>query len=131
MRNTDKLSFWDAIENEKERCREALPLQHRVYSYISRGLYTEQLQRLWTYFPKDRVLCLKSEGLKEGLDETLNCICEFLQVSKFKCAVSKNVHSLPYESSMTEKERDCLRRIFEPEIVKLEKKLNWNCSEWL
>jgi len=77
------------------------------------------------------VLCLKSEDLKKGLDETLSCICDFLQVSKFKCAVSKNVHSLPYESSMTEKERDYLRRIFEPEIVKLEKALNWNCSEWL
>jgi hypothetical protein len=131
IRNADSLSFWDAIKNEKERCREALPLQHRVYSYISRGLYTEQLHRLWTYFPKDRVLCLKSEDLKEGLDATLSCICEFLQVSKFKCVVSKNVHSLPYESGMTEKERDYLRRIFEPEIVKLEEKLNWNCSEWL
>jgi hypothetical protein len=131
IKNADKLSFWDAIKNEKERCREALPLQHRVYSYISRGLYTEQLHRLWKYFPKDRVLCLKSEHLKEGLDETLGSICEFLQVSKFKCVVSKNAHLLPYESSMTEKERDYLGRIFEPEIKKLEKELNWNCSEWL
>jgi len=131
IKNTDKLSFWDAIENEKERCREALPLQHRVYSYISRGLYTEQLHRLWTYFPRDRVLCLKSEDLKEALDETLSRICEFLQVSKFKSVVSKSAHSLPYESSMTEKERDYLRRIFEPEIGKLEKGLNWKCSDWL
>ena len=131
IRNADKLSFWDAVKNETERCREALPLQHRVYSYISRGLYTEQLNRLWAYFHKDSVLCLKSEDLKERLDETLGCVCEFLQVNKFKCLVSRNKHSLPYESSMTEKERDYLRRIFEPEIAKLEKELNWNCSEWL
>ena len=131
IKGTDKLPFWDAIRNEKERCREALPLQHRVYSYISRGLYTEQLHRLWAYFPKDRVLCLKSEDLKEGLDAALSRICEFLQVGQCKRVTSKNVHSLPYETGMTERERDYLRRIFEPEIAKLEQELNWNCSDWL
>ena len=36
-RGKEKLSFAEAIEKEPERCREALPLQHRVYSYIDRG----------------------------------------------------------------------------------------------
>jgi len=130
-RKADTLSFWDAIRTEKERCRAALPLQHRVYSYISRGLYTEQLYRLWRYFPKDRVLCVKSEDLKRKLHETLSRICEFLQVSRCQGVASRNVHSLPYESGMTERERDYLRGIFEPEVAKLEKELNWNCSDWL
>jgi hypothetical protein len=131
IRNVDKLSFWDAINNEKERCREALPLQHRFFSYVSRGLYTEQLRRIWAYFPQDRVLCLKSDSLQERLDETLARVCEFLQVSKFKAVAARTAHSLPYESRPTDRERDYLRQIFEPEVRQLEKELNWDCGEWL
>jgi len=48
-RKTDSLPFWEALQSEAQRCREALPYQHRVYSYVDRGFYTEQLRRLWTY----------------------------------------------------------------------------------
>lgn len=49
-RCADDISFWDALAGEGDRCRQALPLQHRVYSYVDRGYYTEQLRRLWTFF---------------------------------------------------------------------------------
>ena len=49
-RGWDSLTF-EAIK-QKIRCREALPLQHQVYSYVSRGFYSEQLRRLWQFFPK-------------------------------------------------------------------------------
>ncbi|MGB7755383.1 MAG: hypothetical protein WBL23_04905, partial [Salinisphaera sp.] len=49
-RNAESLSFWDAIQNEEPRCKEALPYQHRTYSYVDRGFYLEQLRRLWRYF---------------------------------------------------------------------------------
>jgi len=52
LRNADTLFFWEAIKNENERCREALPLQHRVYSYISRGLYTEHCKGFGRIFQK-------------------------------------------------------------------------------
>ena len=47
----DSLPFPQAIASESERCRAALPLQHRVFSYVSRGFYSEQLRRLWSFFP--------------------------------------------------------------------------------
>lgn len=128
--NADNLSFWDAIKNEKERCDMALTEQHRVYSYIDRGLYLEQLRRLWAYFPKDRTLILKSEDLKENPDEILNCICEFLGVSQFKNIKAKNVHARPYVSRISEKEIDYLRSIYTPGIKQLEVELNWDCSNW-
>lgn len=130
-RNADSLSFWEAIKNEKERCSKTLPLQHRVYSYIDRGFYLEQLKRLWTYFPKDKVLIMKSEDLKQKPDEALNRVCEFLQVRRFNNIVAKNVHSRPYVSGINENERNYLQSIFEPEIKKLETELKWDCSEWL
>jgi len=51
-RNAEHLSFWDAINTEKLRCQETLPLQNRVYSYIDRGFYIKQLENIWRYFPK-------------------------------------------------------------------------------
>lgn len=40
-RGAESLPFMQAIQSEAERCREALPLQHRVYSYLDRGFYSE------------------------------------------------------------------------------------------
>lgn len=130
-RNADNLSFWEAINNEKERCRKALPQQHKVYSYIDRGFYLDQLRRFWKYFPKDRVLIVKNEDLKQDPDETLNHVCEFLGVAQFKGVAAKNVHSRPYVSRISKKEKDYLRTIFESEIKELESELNWDCSDWL
>ena len=36
-RNWDALPFAEAIQTESERCSRALPQQHRVFSYVSRG----------------------------------------------------------------------------------------------
>ena len=38
-RNAGPLSFWDAIQLERERCWECLPLQHRIYSCLDRGFF--------------------------------------------------------------------------------------------
>jgi hypothetical protein len=56
-RNAEALSFWDAIQGESLRCRDALPLQHRVYSYTDRGFYTEQVRRIWRYFLQNGHFC--------------------------------------------------------------------------
>lgn len=130
-RNADKLSFWEAITTEKERCRETLPLQHRIYSYIDRGFYLQQLTRLWDFFPKDRVLIIKNGDLKQHPEATLNQVSKFLELSPFENVVAKNVHSRPYVSSISDKEREFLRSIFKPEIKKLEAALDWDCSAWL
>jgi len=130
-KNAEHLSFLEAIKTEQERCRVALPQQHRVYSYIDRGFYMEQLRRVWSYFTKNRVLVMKIEDLKGAPEQTLNRVSEFLEVRRFTNVVSKNVHSRPYVTSMSEKEREYLRAIFEPEIKELETELNWNCRNWL
>jgi len=131
-RNIEKLSFWDAITIENKRCKEALPLQNRTYSYIDRGRYLQQLRRIWEYFPKNRTLILKTKELRENPTFTLNQVYTFLGVSQYeKVLEKKNIFSFPYESSLKNKERRYLRSIFAPEIKKLETELNWDCSDWL
>jgi Sulfotransferase domain len=130
-RNADVLSFWDALQSEQERCRDALPHQHRVYSYIDRGFYLAQLRRLWLYFPKDHILIMKNEYLMNQRHDALRDVCDFLEVTHFNNIEVKNVHSRPYESKMNDREREYLRLIFEYEIRNLERVLDWDCSEWL
>lgn len=130
-RHADRLSFAEAIRTEANRCREALPLQHRVFSYIDRGHYLDQLRRLWTYFPKDRVLVLKHENLRGNPAETLNKASAFLGIAPFSNIEPKSVHALPYTSKMTEADRAFLRTTFAAEIKELEQELQWDCSDWL
>lgn len=130
-RNADNLSFRDAINTENERCREALPYQHRVFSYIDRGHYVDQLRKIWEYFPREQVLVLKNEDLKQNPYDTLNQVANFLGVTQFNNIEGKNVHSRPYESHISPEEKTFLKAIFDPEIKELEAELQWDCSEWL
>ena len=128
---TETLSFGEAIQREAERCREALPYQHRVYSYVDRGFYLEQLRRIWSFFPEEQVLVLKSDELKCQPLETLQKVFEFVNVGPLNVIEPVNVHSRPYKSPMGSKVRQYLRSVFEPEIRGLERVLGWDCSSWL
>jgi hypothetical protein len=127
----EDLSFWEAIQREPERCREALPYQHRVFSYVDRGFYLEQLRRLWSFFPKEQVLVLKSDELKCQPARALKRVCEFLNIEPLNEVEPVNAHSRPYKSPMKPKERQYLRSVFELEIRGLERVLGWDCSSWL
>jgi hypothetical protein len=132
-RGADNISFWDALVSERDRSRQALPYQHRVYSYIDRGFYSEQLRRLWAFFPQEQILILKNEALRFELQKTLYQICEFLTVSTepFLDIDLKEVYATPYKTLMSKKEKDYLRSEFEFEIKNLERMLGWDCADWL
>ncbi|MGH7824190.1 MAG: sulfotransferase domain-containing protein [Candidatus Binatia bacterium] len=130
---TPNVSFWEAIQNERERCRSALPLQHRSYSYVDRGFYLEQLRRLWTYFEQKQMLILRNEDLRRRPQEVVDKICRFLEINplpELKPAVEHQPR-YPYSGPMGVRERDYLRHIFEYEIRDLERVLGWDCSRWL
>jgi len=129
-RGKEQLSFFEAIHNEQSRCKESLPLQHRVYSYIDRGYYCEQLKRLFHFFPKESVLVLKSQELKNNLTYTLNEISDFLEIEQFKKIKHKNIHSRKY-TKINENDKYYLKDVYNYEIKQLEKLLSWDCSDWL
>ena len=130
-RQKEHLPFWEAITNEKARCRQALPSQHRVYTYIDRGYYLEQLRRLWRFFPKRNVLILKNEYLKNQPQDALKEICDFLAIDNFVNVTPRQTHSTPYPSALSAQERAYLLAVFEHEIKGLERMLGWDCNDWL
>src|SRR4029077_5369135 len=79
-RGTEKLPFAEAIEKEPERRRTALPLQHRVFSYIDRGFYAHQVRRLFNIFSTGNCLVLLNEDLRRDHTKTLRHVFEFLGV---------------------------------------------------
>lgn len=131
LRGQEDLSFWDAINREQERCRSDHPKQHRLYSYTDRGFYTVQLNRIFSCFPKNQVLLLKYEDLEYSPTQTLSKICRFLGVGAPTKQSERSVNVLSYKKAMSERERDFLRRLYQSEIAKLERMLDWNCTTWL
>ena len=130
-RQREELPFWDALQCERERCRAALPSQHKTFSYVDRGFYTEQLRRIWRYFPEQQVLVLRHEQFRSDPAETLARVCDFLGVNRLEQVERRSDNTASYESAMGGRERDYLRRVFEGEIRSLEQMLGWDCSDWL
>jgi hypothetical protein len=129
-RQAESLSFFDAIKTERKRCREALPLQHRTYSYVDRGFYSDQIRRIWHFFPQEQTLFFKSEELRQNPRQVLHQIGQFLEIESFPPVEPKDVHSRPYISQLSAKERIYLAEIFASEIEELERMLGWDCGDW-
>ncbi len=124
-RNADRKDFSFAIRYERARCEEAWPLQHRVYSYIDRGMYAEQIGRIWQYFPKSQTLFIRHEALKEEPKKTMNIVAAFLGVEDFENIQYKDVNSTQYATTLSEVDYDYLKRIFESDARETEQLLGY------
>lgn len=51
---------------------------HRHHSYLSRGLYIDQVEQLWTLFPREHVLVTSSEELFAAPRQALRRVTNFL-----------------------------------------------------
>src|SRR6266404_63206 len=129
-RGKDKLPFAEAIEKEPERCREALPLQHRVYSYVDRGFYAHQVRRLFNIFGKEKYLILLNEELRSDHKETLRRVFEFLGVDPSFVPPEASVFEQEYSNKIDNQLRARLIDIFQFDIKELEKLLGRNLSAW-
>ena len=130
-RGRDPLPFDEAIRSEEERCRAALPLQHRQFSYVDRGRYSRQLERLWTMFPQRQTLVMKSEELLNSPQAALSRVTDFLGVARFRPVEPRRVHSRSYPAPMSAAARDYLRDALAGEIENLERLFGWDCADWL
>lgn len=129
-RGWDTMPFSEAITAEEQRCRITLPCQHRVFSYLSRGFYSEQLRRLWSFFPREQTLILRQEQLLHDPCETLRTVHHFLGIDHVPPAQSLRANKGSYARPMEATVRSQLQELFNPEISQLEHVLGWDLSEW-
>ena len=130
--NIDQESFSDAIRNEPDRVKESLPLQHRFYSYIDRGLYSEQIKRYKSYFPNNQLKFIKYELFNSQQENTLSEIFSFLGVKTNEYLFErKTVHKRDKHSTLSSEDKEYLLSKFKDDIHKVEEILDWNCNDWL
>jgi len=83
VRRHDALSFSRCIREGRMRLFDAEPWGfHREFSYVERGFYAEQLERLFGLFPRDQVLVLRAEALRDDQPATLAAVRRFLGLPK-------------------------------------------------
>jgi hypothetical protein len=103
----EKLSFADAIEHEQERIGgeehklltqdRYYSFNHQHYSYLSRGVYVDQLQRWDPYFPAERLLVIKSEDFYVEPGAAMSRITQFLEIPDWTLEQPSRYNALPYE----------------------------------
>ena len=130
-RNTEHEDFTYCIKHESDRIKDNLSREHRVYSYVDRGFYAQQLERINAFFPKEQVLILKYEDFRDNQEKTLNQVFDFLDLSKKDYHFEKKlIHSRPYDTNISKQEREFLINVFSEDIKQIESMLGWDCSDW-
>ena len=130
QRGAESLSFEEAVAQESDRCREALPLQHRIFSYVDRGFYAPQVQRLFNTFGAKKCLILLNEDLHRAHEETLRSIFEFLGVEPSVMPAQDRVFEHDYDQLLDAKMRSRLIDTFRFDIQQLERLLGRDLSHW-
>jgi Sulfotransferase domain len=129
-RGYESLDFTDAVAAEEERQQQAAPLQSRRFSYIGRGRYAEQLERVFKFFPRDQVKVVRFEELRRDFANQINAIFTFIGAEPLPNIRNKERNPIRYERKITVAERSQIYPLFENDIVRLEELLGWDCSDW-
>lgn len=96
---------------------------HREFSYVERGFYGEQLQRLFAFFPKRQVLVLGSDDLRDNPATTMDTVCDFLGVPRRSGFEARNVHmgrDVGPPARLAPEDAEYLRRIFNQDVGRIE-----------
>lgn len=130
-RNREALDFSTAIRNEPERIAMALSKSHQTFSYVDRGLYSRQIERIRMNFPEPQLLFIKSERFFVEPAEVVAEVLRFLDLPLFHIDVSQ-VHRAGHDAShMSPEDRSFLRDKFIDDAHAVERALGWDCSDWL
>jgi hypothetical protein len=88
------------------------------YSYLSRGIYVDQLERWTRPFSREQLLVLKSEDFYRDPEGTLEQVAEFLDLPPWRLRIYKQ-HNLARYAPMDESTRDRLVAYFKPHNERL------------
>lgn len=130
-RGRERASFDKAIDRELAEMRRNGEVQDRVRSYISRGLYCKQLERMWSWFGKEQVRVFRNEDLLQRHMDVIRDLASFLGVAEVRQVERREVHKGQYNKKVDEKTASFVRSYFESDIKKLQSMLGWDLKEWM
>jgi hypothetical protein len=119
----EPLSFEDALAQEEERMRGELERMRDPryfsrawwnYTYASRGLYADQLERWLAVFPGEQLLVVPSEDLLDRPAETYARVLEFLGAPPHELDAYPRIFTREYSSMDAETRASLAERFAEP-----------------
>ena len=134
-RGDEKLPFPEAIRDGRSRLEGLPPLarERRVYTYIERGFYSEQVRRVLANFPREQLLFLRSQDLLDDHVEVLNRISSFLGVAPFPDTGPKRERTRPrvsFPSSPTEADKELVVSLLRNDVREFSALTGLNVSDW-
>jgi hypothetical protein len=111
------------IRDGRARMAEAAPYPgfDRVYSYVERGFYGRQLAGALDLFPREQILLLQSEALKQDPTGTIGAVCDFLGIPAPDRVASKRSRiaaEIGYPATLTPKDVIFLQQQFLDEMTR-------------
>lgn len=110
---------------------------HRKYSYVEKGQYVRQIERLLRFFPKEQVLFLTSDALWRDEGQTMARVCRFLSIdpARLPARDQKKKYVVPVDSTDVplpdKKILAALSHRFHTEIEGTAKITGLDLSHWL
>jgi hypothetical protein len=105
----EKLSFKDAIKNEKEKF---FPIYQKMlqdsnyyndlyfrHGYLHRGIYVDKIKQWFKIFPKEQFLIIQSEDLFDDTNNVYQKILEFLELPEYELPYYEQYRKQNYESN--------------------------------
>jgi hypothetical protein len=122
-RGPETLPFAEAIRGGRMRLFETEPWGFdREFSYVERGFYGEQVERLFGLFPREQVLILKSEDLSGDPGPSLARIRAFIGLPPAPAPPPRRSHvgvEMDYGSQLTAEDAAFLRRLYAKDDARL------------
>jgi hypothetical protein len=125
---SETLSFEDAITAEEHRLwgeekkmlaeESYVSFNHRRFSYLSRGVYVDQLRNWHDYFEREQMLILKSEDFYSRTQENMALVLDFLGLPGWEFDLAEPRNKRRYEP-MEPATRRSLKEYFEPHNQRL------------
>lgn len=134
-RGLETLDFEKAVGDEaRGRVRSAPFGSHRVYSYIERGFYSDQIERLLALFPRSQVHFVRTDRLWQDPINVLAGIEEFLGVENRLASVRRD-YIVPIETSgigsMSQAAFERLTSQFAHDIARTAALTGLHLTDWL
>lgn len=122
-RGVEPHPFAWCIREGRQRLFEGQPWgHHHAFSYVERGFYGEQMERLYGLFPRRQVLILTSNALRADPGAALAQVRAFLDLPPAPAPAPREVHvgrEMAYPSELTADDVDHLRQVYAADAERL------------
>ena len=138
QRGDETLQFEEAIsEKSRFRVMQSPRGVHRIYSYIERGFYSSQIERIKGFFLDQNILFIRTDELWSNPQQTIEKITRFLGVQLLE--VVRSAYIAPIINKINKIPSECVQFIlnkkltdfYESDIKKTENLSGIALADWL